>query len=311
VPRWLVVVVVAVLTGAVVVAGVIRSGGPASRQLTPVPSQSVIPSGPPCVPVGTAQSPPVVEPKGGLLITRPGAGRGGALDRCDRTAVDGPWTVVVRAASGSLGRSGAVVTFPVDPPAPGRRVDVNGATGTASTGSVGWPVGGAHARIRGDLGEAALVAIAAGTTVVAGRPIVRPPAGYGVVTSGPYRPPSIHELRFGSARVGEADALGNGLAYTGLTSGGGFEDQLYAVPTDDGGSVDGRPAVVSPVFGGNATLAWEPAPGVVAFVGYSGAELDDAAVAALRRLAAQTRPLTDAQWRAAGPQTVDQVNQPG
>jgi hypothetical protein len=204
-----------------------------------------------------------------------------------------------------------VVTFPVDPPAGGRPVAVDGATGSAATGFVVWPVGGAHARIRGDLDEAALVAIAAATSVVAGRPVVLPPAGYRVVTSGPYRSPSIHELRFGSARVGERDALGNGLTYTGLTSGGGFEDQLYAVHTDDGGSVDGRPAVVSPVFGGNATLAWEPAPGVVAYVGYSGSEIGPAAIAALQRLAAQTRPFTDAEWRAAGPQTVDQVNQPG
>ena len=49
----------------------------------------------------------------GLRIDQSGAA-GSGLDRCDRTAVDGPWTVVVRRPGGSLGRQGAVVTFPAD-----------------------------------------------------------------------------------------------------------------------------------------------------------------------------------------------------
>jgi hypothetical protein len=44
--------------------------------------------------------------------------------------------------------------------------------------------------------------------------------------------------------------------------------------------------------------------------GYSGAELDADAVAALRRLATRTRPLDGTQWRATEPQTIDQVNDP-
>lgn len=36
-----------------------------------------------------------------------------SLTRSDPTAVKGPWTVVVRRADGSLGRYGAVVTYPV------------------------------------------------------------------------------------------------------------------------------------------------------------------------------------------------------
>jgi hypothetical protein len=140
---------------------------------------------------------------------------------------------------------------------------------------------------------------------------VHPPAGYTVVATGPYRPPTIHELRYGSAAVGQQAALGDGLTYTGVTSGGGFEDQLYAVPTDNGGLVNGEPAVVSPVFGGNATLAWEPTPGVVAYIGYSGSRLDDKAIAALQRLAGQARALTSTEWQATHPQTIDQINEPG
>jgi hypothetical protein len=75
-----------------------------------------------------------------------------------------------------------------------------------------------------------------------------------------------------------------------MTSGGGFEDQIYAVHTDTGGLVNGKPAVVSSVFGGNGTLAWEPTPGLVAYVGYSGAPLDDKAITALQRLAARAAP---------------------
>jgi hypothetical protein len=131
------------------------------------------------------------------------------------------------------------------------------------------------------------------------------------VATGPYRPPTIHELRYGSTAVGEQAALGDGLTYTGVTSGGGFEDQLYAVPTDNGGLVNGKPAVVSPVCGGNATLAWEPTPGVVAYNGYSGSLLDAKAITALHRLAGQARALTSTEWQATHPQTIDQINEPG
>jgi hypothetical protein len=165
--------------------------------------------------------------------------------------------------------------------------------------------------VRGDLAEHELISIAAGTAVAGGRPSVSAPAGYLVVSAGPYRPQVIHEVRYGSAEVGEGGALGGGLTYTSVLSGGGFEDQLYAVQTQDGGIIDGKPAVVSPVFGGNATLAWEPSPGLVAYVGYSGTAADDVAVAALRRLAGKARALTGAEWQALHPPTADQTNDHG
>jgi hypothetical protein len=236
---------------------------------------------------------------------------GRATASCDLDAANGPWSVVVRRHDGSFGSRGAVLTFPVGKPAGGLPVDVNGVAGAASTGIVTWPLAGAYARVRGDLDQAALVALAARTAVRAGRPQVRAPAGYAVVWSGPYRAPAVHQARYASAEVDPGGVLGNGLAYTGLTTGGGFEDQLYQQGSAPGGRVGGSPALVSQVAGGNATLAWQPQPGTVAYLGYSGSELNDAAVEAMRRLAARTRYLSPAEWRATNPFTQYRVNEPG
>ncbi|WP_327187029.1 hypothetical protein [Streptomyces sp. NBC_01334] len=72
--------------------------------------------------------------------------------------------------------------------------------------------------------------------------------------------------------------------------------------------MNGKPAVITSALGGNGALAWEPVPGVVAYIGYSGAPLDEGAVAALRRLAARARLLSPGQWQATGPTTSDQIN---
>jgi hypothetical protein len=248
----------------------------------------------------------------GLVIEGVGMTPGRTTESCDSAAANGSWTVVVRRHDGSLGKHGAVVTFPVGRAPAGLPVKVNGVAGLAGTGIVTWPLAKEYARIRGDLDQASLLAIASRTTVSGRRPQVRPLDGYAVVWSGPYRARTIHEVRYGSDEVGEARALGGGLTYTGLTDGGGgFEDQLYAHGSTPGGQVGGAPAVLSPVAGGNATLAWEVAPGTVAYVGYSGAALDDAAAAALLRLAGRARLLSLADWWFSQPQTVNQVNEPG
>ncbi|HEX5543204.1 MAG TPA: hypothetical protein VFX60_16875 [Micromonospora sp.] len=315
-PRWLVVVGVIVLSlAALAVIAYVNIGdhrAPGSVTSTVASPTVTVESvdGPPCRPIGWAQSPPVDDSVAGMLIDHVAAGPGSTFERCDRTVADGPWTVVVRRSDGSLGNRGAVVTFPVDAPTAGRSVNIGEVIGKAEGRTVIWPLDRAYARIRGDLSEAELIAIAARTTVVAGRPAVQPPAGYAVAFTGPYRPLTIHQVRYASTAVGEQAVLGEGLTYTGVTSGGGFEDQLYAVHTDNGGLVNGKPAVVSPVFGGNATLAWEPTAGVVAYVGYSGAELDDRAIAALQRLAGRTHVLTSTEWQATNPQTIDQVIEP-
>ena len=236
-----------------------------------------------------------------------------SLTRSDPTAVNGPWTVVVRRADGSLGRYGAVVTYPAptnDAANTGAPIRVGSASGISGPGFILWPLGNGQARIRGDLPQADLVHIAELTTVVAGRPQVRPPEGFRVIARAPSRLPLIHEIRYGSSDLGVAPALGDGLTYTGLTSGGGFEDALYAERATPAGTVHGAPAVLSSVQGGNGTLAWEPSPGVVAYVGWSGAGESAKAVTALRTLAEGTYILTPSQWLVTRPQLDDQENNP-
>lgn len=278
---------------------------PAASSAAPVPS---------CPAAGPDSHPPAASaaPAAPAAMIIGCAAAMAGLDRRDRGAEQGPWTVVVRRVAGSLGRQGAVVTFPVAaPPAGARRVEVGRASGRAGPSSVTWPVGGGYARIRGDLAEAELIAIATDTTVVAGHPATNPPAGYLVAGGGPYRPPSLHEVRYATGDVGERETLGGGLTFTGVGRGGGFEDQLYATPASDGGLIGGRPSVLSAVFGGNGAIAWEPSPGVVAYIGYSGSEWGEQAAAALRRLAGRARPLSDAQWQALRPAVADQTNEPG
>ena len=251
-----------------------------------------------------------VESVAGLVIDPDRLGTGSLLDRRDEAAdVDGPWTVVVRRRpDGSLGQNGAVVTFPVDAPPPGRTVAVGVVTGVAGDRMVTWPIAGAHARVRGDLSEPELLRIASATGVVDRRPVVEPVDGLRVVSNGPYRTPSIHEVRYQTSSLGEDEVLGNGLVSTGVLTGGGFEDQLYARQASPAGVVHCRPAVTSSVLGGNASLAWEPLPGTVAYVGYSGAAMDAWTLAALQRLAERCRVLSDSEWRATRPDARGQTN---
>jgi hypothetical protein len=201
-----------------------------------------------------------------------------------------------------------VVTFPVPATELGRPVQVGSVPGKAGEREITWPLRGLYARVRGDLPQSELIAVAAMTTVRAGRPVVKPPPGLTVVATGTSRPGYIREARYGSDEVGEADALSNGLTYTGVVRCGGLEEQLYATDARAAGTVHGKPAVVTSGLGGNGVLAWEPAPGVVAYVGYSGSLLDDRAIAALHRMAERTRLLSEPQWRATRPQTSDQIN---
>jgi hypothetical protein len=269
-------------------------GGPAARP--------AVPASPPC---------PLAAPEMTGLAFDGIPIQDRALESCDLEAENGPWAVVVRRQDGTLGRYGAVVTFPVARPGGGLPIEVAGATGMATTGSVTWPLAGSYARIRGDLDRAELVAIASATVVRGGRPQVRPFGAYDVVWTGPYRAPVIHEIRYGSDELGEAATLG-GMTYTGITSGAaGFEDQLYLQASVPGGWVGGARAVVSGVAGGNGTLAWEVRPGMVAYIGYSGGMLDDESIKALQRLAGRARYLSPAEWRSSNPNTLYQVNEPG
>ncbi|AYF30017.1 hypothetical protein CSH63_21630 [Micromonospora tulbaghiae] len=204
----------------------------------------------------------------GLVLELPGGGppRDLSQDRCDRTAADGPWTVVVRRSGGSLAQRGAVITYPVATD-PGRQV----------SGELTWPLAGSQAQIRGDVGAAGLAALADRVTVVGGRPRLDPPAGYVVTFTGPYRAAGVHEAGYGSAAAAEQDALGDGWVHTRLVDGGGFEDALYAAGARAAPAVGGHPAVLAGVREGSSLLCWEPEPGRVAFVTYGGGTEPDAA----------------------------------
>lgn len=230
------------------------------------------------------------------------------LDRRDTGAESGPMTVIVRRHDGSMGVHGAVVTFPVDAPTGTRAVTINGGDGIVGDREIVWPLDGAYARVRGDLGSAGLRDLASRVSVVAGQPRVDVPDDFSVVFSGPYRAPAVHEARYGSADLGEQESLGDGLAYAGVLRAGGFEDQLYARQGRAGFQVGGHPAVLSAVQGGNDTLAWELSPGVVAYVGYSGLSLDDHAAAALVRLGDRAQVISTGEWEDTDPQVVDQRN---
>jgi hypothetical protein len=285
---------------AVLAGGIVTLGSPDEpRRAAPARASStssslsaiVFPEGPDAA-VGPEQTP-------GLVIKWAALQRGSAWDQRDPASGSGPWTVTVRRDGGSLGRHSAVVTFPVAAPDSGR---------TAKAGQITWRIGGGYARVRGDLPKAMLARIAAATTVTAGRPEVEPPPGLSVTAAGTARARDMREIRYGSDNVGEAAALSSGVTFTGVVRCGGFEDQLYVAGARAAGTVHGRPAVVTSALIGDGLLAWEPAPGVVAYVGYSGAPLTDATIAALHRIAERTRLLNPQQWQTAEPQTNDGVN---
>jgi hypothetical protein len=86
------------------------------------------------------------------------------------------------------------------------------------------------------------------------------------------------------------------------TSAAGLEDERFQAGRITGYVVgDKKPAVVSTAMG-NGVMAWEPMPGIVALVGYSGRRLDDNAFSALDRLASRLRFADETIWYATHPQ---------
>jgi len=257
-------------------------------------SSSSLPSMPPVV-VETA-----LPPFGGLVLDEPIPGY--ALTARDAAAAGGAWTVVVRRDDGSLGHNGAVVTYPVDPTkeGAGSPVQVGSAQGFGRPGFIVWPLAGQSARIRGDLPGSDLVRIAESTTVVGGHPKVAQLPRFTVADPSPARLPLVHEIRYNDGDLG--------FTYTGMTSGGGFEDALYGVDVTPVGTVHGSPAVASTVQGGNGTVAWEPAPGLVAYVGWSSSPISARTTSIAVRLAEGSHSITAEQWLALTPQLVDRPN---
>lgn len=95
-----------------------------------------------------------------------------------------------------------------------------------------------------------------------------------------------------------------------MTGGGSFEEALYAAGAAPAQTVHGADAVISSVEGGSGTLAWEPSPGVVAYVGWSGAEMSPNAVRAVLSLAQGADLLTPLEWLANKPAVSEQENYP-
>jgi hypothetical protein len=243
------------------------------------------------------------EPVGGLLLDDHRSS-GWALERWDCEAPKGPWSVVIRGAGGRFGLHSAVLTFPV-----GRAL--SGALMTKPQGGLWnpdlrrlvWPIAGSHAQIVGDLSQTELADLAMSMSIGGGRPQLTGVDGFAATATIPYRPSVVHEMRYSTADLGQLGTLGDGLVYTGTLSGASFESQVFEVQPQPAGMVRGKPAVYAQVKGRNGTLAWEPVPGEVAYIGFSGSPARTDPIEALRGLADKGRALTPAQW-----QTKDRIS---
>ena len=171
-------------------------------------------------------------------------------------------------------------------------------------GGIVWPVGGKYARIRGDLGRTVLADVAGRVSVRRGRPVLgHPPVRLRVVASEPYRPAVEAESRYTDAPRVDSGPI-DGLIYTDVLRGASFEEALFLGGLAAGANIGGHPAVVSSVGGGSATLAWEPTPGSIVLVGYSGVLPAQAAMPTLIDLARGGRLLDHRQWQATHPVVV-------
>jgi hypothetical protein len=121
----------------------------------------------------------------------------------------------------------------------------------------------------------------------------------------PYRASELHEIRYDGPPLGAAGAT-LGFVYTGVVREAALEDQLFAGRVTPAGTVHGEAAVATAALGGSGVLAWAPAPGTVAYIGYSGPSLGHAEVQAMSCLARSARPLTQAAWHGTHPQVVDE-----
>ncbi len=270
------------------------------------PSSSVGPQRTPPLPTDIA-----VEDVGGLVIGDASSNQSyqqATLERVDPNAADGPQAIVVRDGTGTIADRTAVVTYEagVQSAEPSFRAN-------PSTNVITFTDALADGRIVVQalgLSEDEIAAIADSTTIVDGQPFVTSTpelANFTMVAAGPLRPNRIHEARYGCGALGE-DAVLGAFCYAGLTTSPGFEATLYAGEFRRGPDVNGHETFVSTVGGGNGTLAWEPSPGLIAYVGYSGSTLGDEQIDAMARLATRTTIVPPESWQATQPQVVTQNN---
>jgi len=295
---------VGLLAGAVVAAaliGQLTSPDPSPRPPTaavPTNAASLSPPREPAIPIGVESLKRCPVPLGGLAIDDHLRVKGSALERWDCDALMGPWSVVIRADRGSFGVRSAVVTFPVD-------LVGSGVPSTRPPGGVWnpgaarliWPLGTTYAQIVGDLGQSTLENLATRITVESGKPHFQTLDGFTAAAVIPYRPPLVHEMRYGAKVLGQLDTLGDGLVFTGVTWGASFESLALESHAKPAGLVRGKPAIYSNALGGNGFLAWEPAPAQVHYIGFSGSPSSAGAIVALRALADKSRLLTPTQWQ--------------
>ena len=239
----------------------------------------------------------------GVALVLPGAA-GAGLERHDPRAAEGPWTAIVRAPGGDLGTHEALVVFPAQRPAGGRAVRVGPVEGRSFAGQVTWPIAGGYATVRGDLPPDELLGIARDVVIAERLPQLTGTSTHRVSATVPSTSTVLREVRYGASDLGPDGALLGGLVYTGVTRTGELDAAVLSDQAEPAGTVWGFRAVVTHRFGGNAALAWEPKPGTVAYVGYSGVAAPGAAVGALHCLAARASMVSDAQWERLRPQTV-------
>lgn len=259
-----------------------------------------------------AESQPTAAP-GGLAIASVGSinesYQHSTLVRSDPEAASGPYSVVVRRVDGSLGSASAVVTYTAGKTGAEEEIVTNPSTGVSTLST---PTTGGRIQVRGvSLSNNEVRAVAMAATIIDGSPVVDLPASldmFSVVAEGSQRPAMISEARYGCDALGEEQALG-ALCYTGVATSLGFEDAVYRGDFEPGPPVAGHASVISKIGGGNATLAWEPRPGVIAYVGYSGNDFGDDQLVALARLANRATFLSPEEWSATEPQVVIQTNQ--
>jgi hypothetical protein len=98
---------------------------------------------------------------GGLILGDHLRIPGSALERWDCDALNGPWSVVIRATGGHFGVHSAVVTFPVDlvgSGVPSTRPE--GGVWNPGSQKLIWPLGSSHAQIVGDTSGASFETLA-------------------------------------------------------------------------------------------------------------------------------------------------------
>lgn len=251
----------------------------------------------PAKPIGVGSLKRCPAQLGGLALGDHLQVRGSSLERWDCDAPQGPWSVAIRATGGHFGVHGAVVTFPIDHTGSGTPVTrPQGGVWNPDVQLLVWPLAGSNAQIVGDVGQAKLADLAMRITVEAGKPHLPALDGFAAAATITYRPPVVHEMRYSTDDLGQTSTLGDGIVFTGVISCASFESLSFESHAQPAGFVRGKPAIYSERQGGNGILAWEPAPGQVAYVGYSGSETSANAIEALRALADKGRLLTPAQW---------------